>query len=105
MKKILTITLVLSLTILIICTFSTVGEAKVVEREGAGEVTSVEPQTKFITLKIDGVIHMFAINKDTTFKGATGLQDINEEDEVFVQYKIDEHGRKILVLLEKKASD
>lgn len=105
MKKILTITLVLSLMILIICTFSTVGEAKVVEREGAGEVTSVQPQSKSITLKIDGVIHMFAINKDTTFKGATGLQDINEEDEVFVQYKIDEHGRKILVLLEKKASD
>lgn len=105
MKKIVRITPILSLTILIICTFFTVSQGKVIEGQGAGEVRSVEPQRKSITLEIDDVIYMFTISKDTTFKGAKGLQDLKEEDEVFVKYKIDEHGRKKLVLLEKKASD
>ena len=105
MKKIFSINPTLFLAILIICTFFTVGQAKVIERQGTGEVASVEPQNKSITLEIDDVIYMFEINKDMTLKGAKSLQDFKKEDEVFVKYKIDEHGRKILDLLEKKTSD
>ena len=105
MKKIFSIKPILFLTILIIFTFFTASQAKVIERQGAGEVESIEPQNKSITLEIDDVIYMFEINKETTLKGAKSLQDFKKEEEVFVKYKIDEHGRKTLKLLEKKASD
>jgi hypothetical protein len=102
MKKLFSINLILSLTILIICTFFTATEAEVVEKQGTGEVTSVELQTNSIVLEIDDLICPLRTNKDTIFKGVKSLQDVKKEDKVFVKYKIDDHGRKFLISLEKK---
>ena len=102
MKKLLSINLILSLTILISCTFYTATEAEVVEKQGTGEVTSVEPQTSRIILEIDDLIYSLRTNKDTIFKGVKSLQDVKKEDKVFVKYIINERGGKYLISLEKK---
>ena len=102
MKKVFSINLILSLTILISCTFFTTTEAEVVEQQGTGKVFSVEPQTNSIDLEIDDVIYSLRTNKDTVFKGVKSLQDVKKEDKVFVKYIIDKHGRKFLISLEKK---
>ena len=102
MKKLFSINLILSLTILLICTFFTVTEAEVVEKQGTGEVTSVELQTNRIILEIDDLIYSLRTHEDTIFKGVKSLQDVKKEDKVFVKYIIDERGGKYLISLEKK---
>lgn len=105
MRKMFKTNLIFFLFILIIAVIFAVAEAKVVTSQGTGEVESVEPQYKSITLEIDHVIYSFTTNKDTVFKGLKGLKDIKKDDNVFVKYTIDEHGRKFLISLEKKASN
>ena len=77
-------------------------EAKVVQKKVKGEVTSIEPQTGRIIIEVDSTILPLKVNNDTVFKGATGLEGIKEEDEVKIEYTIDENGSKTITLLEKK---
>ena len=74
-----------------------------VKTEGTGKVLFVEPATKSISIVIDNTPLLFGINKDTTFKGVENLAGVEKNDKVFVDYKIGEHGKKILVLLKKKS--
>ena len=105
MSKMFKTNLIFFLFILIIVVIFTVAEAKVVTNQGTGEVESVEPQYKSITVLIDRTIYSFSTDKDTVFKGVKGLEDIKKDDTVFVKYEIDEHGRKFIISLEKKAAN
>lgn len=74
-----------------------------VKTKGTGKVLFVEPETKSISIKLGNMPLIFGINKDTTFKGVDGLKDVKSGDKVFIDYKIAEDGKKILILLEKAA--
>lgn len=75
-----------------------------VKTEGTGKVLFVEPATKSISIKLGKMPLLFGVNKDTKFKGVESLKDVSRGDKVFVDYKIAEDGKKMLVSL-KKASD
>jgi hypothetical protein len=79
----------------------TAAGAKVVHLKAEGEVASIEPQRNEIVIELDDTILSLTANSDTVFKGVKGLKGIKEEDEVKIEYKIDEHGRKFLTILEK----
>jgi len=104
MEKRLSVNIIFFIYILMVAVIIAVAEAKVVVGQGTGEVTSVEPVNKSITVEIDRVIYSFVTDKDTVFKGKDikSLKDIKAEDKVFVKYEIDEHGIKTLTLLERK---
>ena len=105
MKKFFSINLIFFLYILIVAVIFAVTEAKVFIIQGTGEVRSVEPHNKLITVEIDDSIYMLGTYKDTVFKGVKSLQDVKKGDKVSVKYKIDEHGGKFITSLEKKAAN
>ena len=76
-------------------------EAEVVHMKAKGEVQSIEPQSNEIVIELDDVILSLTANSDTVFKGVKSLKGLKEEDELKIEYKIDEHGRKFLTILEK----
>ena len=72
--------------------------------EGAAEVVFVEPKTNSVCVKLNNRTLLLGITDETEFKGVADVSGFKKGDAVFVDYKLDEQGKKIITVMEKQSS-